>query len=57
MIQYDPKKDRSEQFGWKKVKDEQIPTEQEQDQWSAIIILFTLGIIIIGFLGGIYGIQ
>ena len=41
----------------KKVKDEQIPTEQEQDQWSAIIILFTLGIIIIGFLGGIYGIQ
>jgi hypothetical protein len=38
MIHYDPKLDRSEEFGWKKVCDEHVPTEEEQDLWSRIMI-------------------
>ena len=57
MIYYDSNKDRSEEFGWKKVKDEQIPTEQEQNRWGIIMLVVSLGLIIIGFLGVNYGIQ
>ena len=57
MIYYDSNKDRSEEFGWKKVKDEQIPTEQEQNRWGIIMPVVSLGLIIIGFLGVNYGIQ
>lgn len=37
-VEYDPDKDRSEEFGWKKVKDEYVPTEQEQDAWAGYIL-------------------
>ncbi len=33
-VEYDPDKDRSEEFGWKKIQDETQPTEQEQDAWA-----------------------
>jgi hypothetical protein len=41
MVQYDPQKDRSEEFGWKKVCDEHQPTEAEQHRWGMIIIVFS----------------
>jgi hypothetical protein len=53
MIYYDPDKDRSEEFAWKKYYDERRPTEQEQDRWSKIMLLFSVILIIIGFtIGG-----
>jgi hypothetical protein len=36
MIHYDPLKDRSEEFGWRKVCDEHVPTDEEQDRWGKI---------------------
>jgi hypothetical protein len=45
MMHYDPSKDRSEEFGWKKVCDEHVPTEEEQRLWGNIMIgcvLFTI---------------
>jgi hypothetical protein len=56
MIYYDPNKDRSEEFGWKKVCDERIPSEEEQDRWGFITVIFCIGVIVIGFLGSQYGI-
>jgi hypothetical protein len=56
MIQYNPKKDRSEEFGWKKVCDEYIPSEEEQDRWGVITVIFCISVIVIGFLGSQYGI-
>ena len=52
MIQYDSNKDRSEEFGWKKVKDEKRPTEQEQEQnrWGKILVIFSLLLIATVFL-------
>lgn len=35
-MNYDSANDRSEEFGWKKVCDEHVPTEQEQLFWSKI---------------------
>jgi len=42
MVHYDPKLDRSEEFGWKKVCDESVPTEQEQEFWGNIMIGYAL---------------
>lgn len=39
---YDPTKDRSEEFGWKKVCDEHVPTEEEQTFWGKIILLVSI---------------
>jgi hypothetical protein len=50
MIQYDSNKDRSEEFGWKKVKDEKRPTEQEQNRWGKILVIFSLLLIATVFL-------
>jgi hypothetical protein len=38
---YDPDKDQSERFGWKKVCDEQKATEEEQSLWTKITLLVT----------------
>jgi len=45
MIRYDSSKDRSEEFGWKKVCDEHVPTEEEQRFWSNVIIVFAASLI------------
>jgi hypothetical protein len=55
MIKYDPTKDRSEEFGWKKVCDEHCPTEEEQNRWGVIMVIFSIGIIVVSFLGSQYG--
>lgn len=44
MVIYDPSKDRSEEYGWKKACDEHVPTEQEQQLWGNITILFGLSL-------------
>ncbi len=41
-MNYDPTKDRSEEFGWKKLGDEHVPTDEEQDFWGKITIGFSL---------------
>ena len=33
-IEYDSDRDRSEEFGWSKVCNERVPTEQEQSAWA-----------------------
>lgn len=33
-IEYDSERDRSEEFGWKKIKDETVPSEAEQQVWA-----------------------
>ena len=38
---YDPDKDRSEEFGWKKWCEEQKATEEEQNRWGKITLLVT----------------
>ena len=40
-MKYDPNLDRSEEFGWKKWSEEPKPTEEEQEKWSKIILLFS----------------
>lgn len=47
---YDPEKDRSEEFGWKKVQDETHPTEQEQDRWAAISVAVVVSLAVTGVL-------
>ena len=47
MVSYDPDKDQSERFGWKKVKDEHRATEQEQNLWSKITAIFGLKLALI----------
>jgi hypothetical protein len=42
MIRYDSSKDRSEEFGWKKVYDEHVPTDEEQRFWGNAMIIFAL---------------
>ena len=41
MVHYDPDKDQSEKYGWKKVRDERVPTEEEQDRWGKIAIVIS----------------
>jgi hypothetical protein len=50
MVQYDPNKDRSEEFGWKKICDQHISTEEEQDRWGKILVIFSLLLIATVFL-------
>jgi hypothetical protein len=50
-MHYDPDKDQSERFGWKKWCEEEQPTEEEQNRWgkwSLVIIgkLTALGFIL-----------
>ena len=45
-VTYDPSQDQSEHYGWSKYSDEQEPTQQDQDRWGVIMLLFT-GILII----------
>lgn len=52
MAYYDPTKDRSNEFDWKKYCDEQQPTELEQNRWSKIMLLFAGVLIIIGITVG-----
>ena len=49
MIHYDPQLDRSEEMGWRKVCDEHVPTEQEQEFWARVMIVYTLATIIMLF--------
>jgi hypothetical protein len=56
MVYYNTSKDRSEEFGWKKVCDEHIPSKEEQTKGSILILSFTVGIILTSILGGSYGI-
>jgi hypothetical protein len=51
MIHYDSAKDRSEEFGWRKVCDEHVPTEKEQDRAAWSIIILTIGLAIIALTG------
>ena len=48
---YDPDKDQSEQFGWRKVCDQQPPPQSEQNFWSGVYILFAgvVNILILAF--------
>jgi hypothetical protein len=50
MIHYDPKLDRSEEAGWKKYCDEAVPTEQEQEFWARVMIVYTLATVIMLFI-------
>ena len=38
-VYYNSNLDRSEEFGWKKLCDEHVPTEDEQDRWGTRLIL------------------
>jgi len=38
---YDPDKDRSEEFGWKKVCDESKATPEEESLWTKITLFIT----------------
>ena len=49
MVHYDPQLDRSEEFGWKKVCDEHVPTEQEQLFWGNIMIGYAVNTAIMLF--------
>ena len=49
MVHYDPKLDRSEEFGWKKVCDEHVPTEAEQAFWGNVMIGYVLFSIVLLF--------
>jgi hypothetical protein len=42
MVKYDPLKDRSEECGWTKVKDETPPTEAEQAAWAGYALWFVV---------------
>jgi hypothetical protein len=42
MVKYDPLKDRSEEYGWSKVKDETPPTEAEQAVWAGYALWFVV---------------
>jgi len=42
MVHYNPKLDRSEEFGWKKVCDEHIPTAAEQKFWGRVTVVFAV---------------
>jgi hypothetical protein len=44
MVHYDPKLDRSEEFGWLKVCDESVPTEAEQVFWGHITVVVTVAL-------------
>lgn len=41
-MHYDPEKDRSEDFGWKKAKDEYRPSEEEQRRWAWYSLLVSI---------------
>ena len=47
---YDPDKDRSEEFGWKKWCDERKPSEEEQNRWSKISALVAAKVATLGLL-------
>jgi hypothetical protein len=38
MVYYNPKLDRSEEMGWRKVCDEPVPTAAEQKFWGNVMI-------------------
>lgn len=46
-VDYDETRDQSERFGWKKVKDERHPSEEEQERWSwyCALIVAKLGVV------------
>ena len=44
---YDETKDQSERFGWKKVCDEHVPTEDEQIFWGNVMIAFAVVMVLI----------
>ena len=41
-VEYDPKKDRSEEFGWSRVDDEVTPTDAEQAAWAGYTLWFVV---------------
>ena len=49
MVHYDPRLDRSEEAGWKKVCDESVPTEAEQEFWGNIMIGYVLFTVVMLF--------
>jgi hypothetical protein len=49
MVDYDPKLDRSEEFGWKKYCDESVPTEAEQEFWGRVMIGYMLFTVVMLF--------
>ena len=55
-MHYDLNKDRSEEFDYKKITEEYIPTEEEQNLWSKITIIFSVVFVAIAFIGRQYGI-
>lgn len=57
MVTYDPTKDRSEEYGWKKVCDEHLPTEQEQQFWGNVTLAVGLFLATVTVLGALYGLQ
>jgi hypothetical protein len=49
-LYYDPNQDRSEEFGWKKVCDEQKATEEEQDRWGKWSLVIIAKLTALGFI-------
>ena len=54
LMIYDPAKDRSEEFGWKKLCNEHVPTEQEQDFWAMRLTAASLLVVLLGDWHGIF---
>lgn len=50
---YDETQDRSEEFGWKKVSEESKPSDQEQDLWGLITVLFAVLLATISIVHGL----
>jgi hypothetical protein len=47
MVKYDPLKDRSEECGWSKVKDETPPTDAEQSAWAGYALWFVVVVCVV----------
>lgn len=53
---YNSAKDRSEEFGWKRVCEEHVPTDQEQEFWGNLSMVLTLLLAAFTIIGNYYGI-
>ena len=42
MVKYNEEQDRSEEFGWRKVCDEHVPTEEEQQAWAGYALWYVV---------------
>jgi len=49
-MHYDPDKDQSERFGWKKWREEERPTEEEQNRWGKWSLAIIAKLTALGFI-------